>query len=253
MAKSKCVNCGEAMQPYYARDGSTIFICDNVRLTIKKDGMVPYGFMFCKIDVADQIQPLIDMTPKLNNKDVDQLSPLLVDSKEAIDIYAKLQSLKASFQRLAKKLTIEELREATENTISDVKLLESANLAIMLGLKEQQLPQLFNGAVKLGYALGITSEKAIESLSKGLARRSRLILDNIGITFKAEQAYNWFKVEYNVDKLSETDKTLAWQQYAIKLITEKAEKLEINEKQAKRDQLRARIENMKAEYGKDLV
>ena len=107
--------------------------------------------------------------------------------------------------------------------------------------------------MKLGYAVGLTSEKAIESLCKGIARQSRLILDNIGITFTMQQAYDWFKKEINIDKLDTTQKRDAWRSYAIKLVIEKGKALEINEKQIKREQARAHIENSKAQYGEDLA
>lgn len=71
MAKTKCINCGENMIPYYARDGSIMFVCPNVKITIKKEGMMPYGFLFCELGVkpkttADAILPFIQMIPKLS-------------------------------------------------------------------------------------------------------------------------------------------------------------------------------------------
>lgn len=254
------------MQPYYARDGATMFICPNVKITIKKEGLLPYGFLFCSIGTTlDQIQPFIDMTATLSKAEIEELkkhisaqpiknelSPLLVDSRECAELYAKSLTLKESFEKLTNQLTLGQLRDATKNTINDVKLLESANLALVLGLKEETLPSLFSSGMTLGYAVGLTSEKAIESLCKGIARQSRLILDNIGITFTMQQAYDWFKKEFNVDKLDATQKRDAWRQYAIKLVIEKGSSLTVNQKQIAVDQKRARIQNMKADFGKGL-
>ena len=95
----------------------------------------------------------------------------------------------------------------------------------MLGLPSNELPQLFEAAYKLGLAMGTDTNYAIDSLCRGIGRRSRLILDNIGIAFKAQEAYEWFASEHKLDKLTETQRTEAWQKYAIKLVTEKASEL----------------------------
>ena len=123
---------------------------------------------------------------------------------------------------------------------------------MLLGIKEELIPELFENALKLGYAIGLKSEKAIEWLSKGLARQSRLILDNIGVSFRAETANNWFKKEHELEKLDSEQKKEAWRAYAIKLIKDKAEDLEIIKAKATQDQLKAKIQNQKTEYGRDL-
>ena len=123
------------------------------------------------------------------------------------------------------RLTIEELREATQETVSTANLLEQANLALMLGLPAEDLPNLFECAFQLGLTVGTTPQRAIEALCKGVGRRSRLILDNIGITFKPTDAYTWYKTTKKLATLTNAQKTDAWQKYALKLIKEKAERL----------------------------
>lgn len=120
----------------------------------------------------------------------------------------------------------------------------------MLGLRENQLCELFESGLKLGYALGTTSEYAITSLSKGIARQSRLIIDNIGITMRARTAQEWYKTKHGFETLNSEQQKEAWIQYAIKLVNEKARLLRVPKELAKRDQLRAHIENLKAEHGK---
>lgn len=119
-------------------------------------------------------------------------------------------------------LTLEDLREATQHTVSGASLLEQANLALMLGLPTDELANLFECAFQLGLTVGITPRRAIEALCRGVGRRSRLILDNIGITFKPTDAYSWFKTEKSLDTLTVDQKTIAWQKYALHLIREKA-------------------------------
>lgn len=232
---AKCKGCGQNMKPYYARDGVTIFICDNARLTIKKQNLIPYGYMFCGFNESEESE-----------------EPLIFDLKECVQLHAELESVKDSFNRITKELTLESLREATHKTLSDIEVLKNANLALMLGLKENQLCELFESGLKLGYALGRTSEYAITSLSKGIARQSRLIIDNIGITMRARTAQDWYKSQKGLDRLNSEQQKEAWIQYAIKLVTEKGKLLKVPKELAKRDQLKAKIANLKVEHGRDL-
>lgn len=218
------------MTTYYSRQGAVIFICDNVRLKVKREKLLAYGFLFCEGD----------------------LQALMINPKEAISLYANYKAIKKAFETTSKVLTLQQLRIATHNTLSDMELLKNANLALMLGIKENLIAELFENALKLGYAIGLKSQKAIESLSKGLARQSRLILDNIGISFRAETANNWFKKEQGFEKLNSEQKKQAWKSYAIELIKVKAEHLGIPKEKASQDQLQAKIRNQKTEYGKDL-
>lgn len=218
------------MTTYYSRQGAVIFICDNVRLKVKREKLLAYGLMFCK----------------------NELQPLNINPQEAITLYANYQALKEAFKTTTKTLTLQQLRTATRDTLSDVELLKNANLAMMLGINESLICELFENALKLGYAIGLKSQKAIESLSKGLARQSRLILDNIGISFRAETADNWFKSKRRLEKLDSEQKKEAWRQYAIELIKAKAEHLEIAKEKATQDKLQAKIQNQKTEYGRDL-
>jgi len=86
----------------------------------------------------------------------------------------KRQSLLQNFTQLTKNstLTLTQLREATYSTVDDITLLQNANLMIMLQIDSRVLPTLFRSTMKLGYALGLKTPKSIESLGKGLARKS---------------------------------------------------------------------------------
>jgi hypothetical protein len=232
MAK-KCVNCGDVMSPLYGRDGSVFFICENTPLEIiRSKGAMPYGMIYCKSEIQGK------------------LPHTMINPKESADLYAQFLALNESFKELIgdSDLKLEDLRSATHNTTNDIKLLESANLAIMLGLKPSELDDLFECAMKLGHSLGITTQHAIESLCKGIGRRSYLILDNIGINLRSTQAYDWYKKEHNYEQLNDTQKRIAWQAYAIKLVEEKAGKLGINEKLIEREKLKTRIENFKTQF-----
>ena len=177
---------------------------------------------------------------------------------ESVELAGKVDTLNRSFNQLRSSLgatgiTLDKLREATKGTVSDVDLLQSANQALLLGLPTEELDELYAAAMKLGAAMGITTKEAIESLSTGIGRQSKLILDNLGVTFAASDAYKWFaeKVGKSVNALTESEKKLAWQQYAIKMVKEKADELgdTISETQIQQQRWNATLTNFKSQLG----
>lgn len=247
MRKSKCDNCGANLETTYTKEGVRVLICPHVKTQIVKSGIgnLRHLEIYChttKTGTTQQIAPKTDAVYRYEKE---------------VNLNAKTEALQTAFQNLVansdhKTLTIEKLRNAVNKTVSDDKILEYANLALMLELPALELPTLFNSAMKLGYATGLTTEKAIQSLSIGIGRQSRLVLDNIGIVFKASEAYAWFKETHNVSKLTDVQRRKVWIEYAIKLIREKAEKLSITSqsKKTRIEQLYARLTNARSNFGK---
>jgi len=169
--------------------------------------------------------------------------------------FAKAEALKASFETLTKDtdLTIEKLQAATYETISKTNLYQFTNIALMLDLPSDELPELFQSAIKLGFAMGAMPKYAIESLTKGIGRESKKILDNIGVTFKGREAYEWFQKKHDLETLNGEQRKLAWRQFACKVVIEKAKPLTVTEQQIKLAQLQAQRENGAVAYGKELV
>jgi len=187
-------------------------------------------------------------------------------TKQAVELGGQIETLEASFERLkeasgAVELSLDQLRNATKGTVSDVELLTAANQALSLGLPADDLDKLFESAMKLGHAMGISTKQAVESLTLGLGRQSKQILDNLGVVFKAEDAYLWYAekmMEAGVaigDELTEEQKAQAWREYAIKLITERAKELGdvVSETQIKQERWNAAIQNFQATLGKVLI
>jgi len=192
MKAPKCANCGAQMIETYTKQGLRLYVCPHI--TIKQVNKITGKFLFGEIHCN-----------------------------------ATIQGLKASFEKLMSQqqstTTIEQLRKATANTVSDAELYEGANLGVMLGIPADELTELFNAAYRLGLSLGQTPKYAISSLCRGIGRRSRLILDNIGVAFKAQDAYRWYAETNNKSKLTEAEKVTAWQQFAIQQIKDKVQML----------------------------
>lgn len=110
--------------------------------------------------------------------------------------------------------TLEQLRIATNNTVTDMELMRQANNAMLLGVARstKELAQLFDAAQQLGRALGKDATSSIESLVTGLGRQSRLMLDNVGIMIKVNEAYEEFARVNNttVAAMTDTEKKTAF-------------------------------------------
>lgn len=119
--------------------------------------------------------------------------------KQTLDMVkagAKFTSLATAFNTLTKSTTdtftnLNKLRQATNNTVSDTDLLTQANNALILGVTNNtdEMAKMFDMAQRLGRALGRDTASSVESLITGIGRQSRLMLDNIGIIVKSEEAY----------------------------------------------------------------
>ena len=112
---------------------------------------------------------------------------------------AELEDLSKGFTslRVAAGLnadTMEELREATNGTVTDMELMRQANNAMLLGVARStdELAEMFDNAQRLGRALGKDATVSLESFVTGLGRQSRLMLDNVGLMIKTNQAYEDF-------------------------------------------------------------
>ncbi|NIV32655.1 MAG: hypothetical protein GWN58_25385, partial [Anaerolineae bacterium] len=180
---------------------------------------------------------------------------------EVIQLGGEVDTLKNSFERLVAasgdtSLTLEDLQKATQGTVADVDLLQAANQALMLGLPTENLDEMMGSAIKLGHAMGIDAKKAVESLTTGIGRQSKMILDNLGVVFDAQEAYDWYaeSLGTTADQLDEAQKKEAWMAYAIEQVNQKAEELGdvTSEAQTAQERWNATLTNLKTSLGKML-
>ena len=146
-----------------------------------------------------------------------------------------IEGLTASFDNLQKSInqnasqTLPSLQTATKGLISDTDLMRQANQAVLLGVDKGTggFDKMAAAAVKLGQATGRTATEALGDLITGVGRASPLILDNLGITVKAEDAYLKYasSIKKTASELTDAEKKIAFQQAAFEAITEKASKL----------------------------
>jgi len=104
------------------------------------------------------------------------------------------------------------LQDAAKGTASSLDLITSSNKALLLGIKANDLPVLFEASRKLGLAMGRTATEAFDDITVGIGRQSKLILDNLGIVVSADQAYKNYAatVGKTADQLTDAEKKTAF-------------------------------------------
>ena len=131
----------------------------------------------------------------------------------------KVESMSRAFSTLAgatenSAVALDKLKSATNNTMSEFDLFQQANNAMILGVSKNsdEMAEMFDVAQRLGRALGRDTKSSVESLITGIGRQSRLMLDNIGIIVKADEAYEAYadRLGTTADKLSDSDKKTAF-------------------------------------------
>jgi len=143
------------------------------------------------------------------------IKPLIRFGKEA----AKVESMGRAFNTLSggtgqASIAMGRLQKATNGTMTEMDLLKQANSAMVLGVTKssEEMAEMFDIAQRLGRALGQDTAMSVESLITGIGRQSRLMLDNIGIIVKSEEAYKAYADELGItaDQLTDSQKKQAF-------------------------------------------
>ena len=132
---------------------------------------------------------------------------------------SKVESMSTAFNTLSgagedSRIALERLEQATNGTMSQFDLFQQANNAMVLGVSRnsEEMAEMFDIAQRLGRALGRDTASSVESLVTGIGRQSRLMLDNIGIIVKSDEAYESYAktLGINVDQLTDAEKKQAF-------------------------------------------
>jgi len=137
---------------------------------------------------------------------------LIAGIQKTVELAAKLEGVERGFINLTKSAkfsaqTFDKLQKATDGTINSIELMTQANNAMLLGIfeSEDQMASMFDTAQRLAKALGKDTRFGIESLVTGMGRQSKLMLDNLGIMVKTEDAYEQFALSLGVTTSELTD------------------------------------------------
>jgi hypothetical protein len=110
------------------------------------------------------------------------VSKITAFGKEVISLAGEAEGVRNAFQRIADQNTLEELKEATRGTTSELELMKRTVMASNLGIPVKNLATLFEFASRRAQQTGESVERLVEQLVVGLGRKSVLRLDDLGIT-----------------------------------------------------------------------
>lgn len=83
---------------------------------------------------------------------------------------------------------LDALRNSVRGTVSDFELVKKANLAKTMGIPAEAMGTLAEAAMAAASATGESVDFMLDSIVKGVARGSPMILDNLGIIISIEEA-----------------------------------------------------------------
>jgi len=168
---------------------------------------------------------------------------------------AKVESMSKAFNTLSggvenSEIAFQKLQQATDGTMSEFDLFQQANNAMILGVSKNsdEMAEMFDIAQRLGRALGRDTASSVESLITGIGRQSRLMLDNIGIIVKSDEAYDKYakRIGTTADKLTDAQKKQAFLQATMESARAKANSLGVETKSTQDafDKLSSSTENL---------
>ena len=175
----------------------------------------------------------------------------------------KVQSMENAFNTLTNSTGnasefLTKLKTATNDTMDEFSLFQQANNAMVLGITKNsdEMSEMFDVAQRLGRALGKDTASSVESLITGIGRQSRLMLDNIGIVVKSEDAYRMYadKLGTTSDKLTDAQRKQAFLEATMESARNKVSQLgdETDTTQDKFDRLSASASNLAVAVGDKL-
>ena len=176
--------------------------------------------------------------------------------KEGVKMALTLKGVEAGFKKLAKQpdFFLQRLTKATKGTVSQLDLMKQANQALLLGIDQEALPAMFEGAATIAQATGDDITYALNSITAGIGRQSRMLLDNLGIVIKAEEAYRTYAAELGTTAgmLTQVQRTTAFTNAAIKALNLRVDKLGgelIPTAQTSINQMKSSLDGLKTALG----
>ncbi len=125
-------------------------------------------------------------------KATEALKDFTVNSiKDFLSMERAMQSFQLIVGETADGL-LKSMGEASKGLVSDFDMVRSANKALLLGIAENDLPELMEVAASRGKVMGITVTQAFDDITVGIGRQSRMILDNLGIILDMDKSYKDF-------------------------------------------------------------
>jgi len=122
---------------------------------------------------------------------------------------------------------LDNMRELSRGTVSDLSLMEKANNALLLGLPVDRFGDMLKIAQSSAAATGQSMEFMLNSIVTGLGRGSKLMLDNLGIIIDAGKAQEEYaaKLGRTAASLSEAERKQAFINKALAIGLDNTKKI----------------------------
>jgi hypothetical protein len=102
---------------------------------------------------------------------------------EVSKLAGQAEAVEAAFRRLSDSETLmKRLKEATGGTVSELELMKRAVMASNFDISLEALPRLLEFATLRAQQTGQSVDYLVDSIVTGIGRKSKLILDNLGIS-----------------------------------------------------------------------
>lgn len=102
--------------------------------------------------------------------------------QELVKLGGKAEGVEKAFKRVGSVQLLEDLKQATSNTVSELELMRSAVQASHFDIPLENLASLFEFAKRRAQETGESVDYLTNSIVVGIGRKSPLILDNLGIS-----------------------------------------------------------------------
>lgn len=102
--------------------------------------------------------------------------------KELLELGGIAEGVEAAFKRIGGDRYLDDLKDATRGTVSELELMKRAVMASNFQIPIENLADLFKFATKRAQETGESVDYLVNSIVLGIGRKSPLILDNLGIS-----------------------------------------------------------------------
>ena len=137
----------------------------------------------------------------------------------------QVQGVEAAFENLTRSQgrdaaeMLANMQDLSAGTVSNLELMRQANSAVLLGLPVERFGEMLSIAQSSARATGQSMDFMLNSIVTGLGRGSKLMLDNLGIIFKIEDANKNYAQTMGIvgRELSEAEKKQAFINEALRV------------------------------------
>lgn len=105
-------------------------------------------------------------------------------TKKVSELANQVDGVKKAFNKIASPTLLQDLRRATQGTVTDLQLMQRAVQANNFKIPLENLATYLEFATKRAQETGQSVDYLVDSIVTGLGRQSVLILDNLGISAK---------------------------------------------------------------------